>query len=79
MLGSGYLQAQDRADPTASNLVEVFCDYCADFTDQRTAAGPIKTAYQVGIGYASEPTSLPAHPCVGERSSFCKRLADRGR
>jgi hypothetical protein len=27
------------------------CNYCQDYTDAAMAAGPITTAYQVGVGY----------------------------
>jgi len=34
------------------------CNYCQDYTDAAMAAGPVKTAYQVGIGYREHVAKL---------------------
>jgi hypothetical protein len=34
------------------------CNYCQDFTDAAMAAGPVRTAYQVGIGYQERVVKL---------------------
>jgi hypothetical protein len=34
------------------------CNYCQDYTDAAMAAGPVRTAYQVGIGYQEQAAKL---------------------
>jgi hypothetical protein len=60
LLASGGSVAAQEA-PTADAAVqreavqaEELCDYCKDYTVVDTAAGPIRTSYQVGIGYPDE-------------------------
>jgi hypothetical protein len=45
------------------NTIEVaetaqLCNYCQDYTDAAMAAGPIRTAYQVGFGYREHVAKL---------------------
>lgn len=56
---SGPVAAQgaltaDAAAQRETEPVEQFCDYCQGYTDAAVAAGPIRTAYQVGVGYPDE-------------------------
>jgi hypothetical protein len=44
----------DAAAQHQTAQIEQLCDYCQDYTDAAVAAGPIQTAYQVGIGYPDE-------------------------
>ncbi len=41
------------AQTSANKDIEALklCDYCHDYTDTAMAAGSVRTAYQVGVGY----------------------------
>ena len=55
--GPVVAQAAPTADAAAQRetaQVEQFCDSCQDYTDAAVAAGPIRTAYQIGVGYPDE-------------------------
>ena len=67
MVAPGPLAAEGVTLP---EMVTVFCDYCADYTDAAVAAGPIRTAYQVGIGYAqAKQATGPASACPSDDKS----------
>jgi hypothetical protein len=54
LLGNPSAIAQVPGDAFAA-LPDTLCDYCKDFTDKATAAGPVRSTYRPGAGYASEP------------------------
>lgn len=41
----------DVAAQQETTQADQLCSYCQDYTDAAMAAGPITTAYQVGVGY----------------------------
>jgi hypothetical protein len=51
LLGNPSALAQEPGDA----LPDTLCDYCKDFTDKATAAGPVRSTYRPGAGYPSEP------------------------
>jgi hypothetical protein len=42
------------ADERHTAEAEQLCNYCQDYTDAAMAAGSVRIAYQVGIGYPDE-------------------------
>ena len=58
-VGAGYFASGEgrtsiefaSANPAAS---EAGCAYCADYTDQATAAGEVRTDWRIGLGYADK-------------------------
>ncbi len=52
--------ATDTATQQETTQADQLCDYCQDYADAAMAAGPITTAYQVGVGYpqAGQPQEL---------------------
>ena len=49
--GSATAQAMDDS---AAAFPEMLCDYCKDFTDSASNAGPVRSSYRPGEGYATE-------------------------
>lgn len=52
LVGLGLPTAK-AASPDAAIAAEQLCDYCGDYSDAATSAGKVRTAYQVGVGYAA--------------------------
>jgi hypothetical protein len=52
LLGNPLATAQVAGATTV--MPDALCDYCKDYTDNATAAGPVRSAYRPGVGYAPD-------------------------
>jgi hypothetical protein len=57
-LSVGSSPGGSAAQPTLASVEDQSCDYCGDFSD-RSVAGPIRTSWQPGRGYADNSATSP--------------------
>jgi hypothetical protein len=69
------LTAQVWGDVNAA-LPDTLCDYCKDFTDAANA-GPIRSSYRPGVGYATERQDEAAFLEARERQEAGLKLVAR--
>jgi hypothetical protein len=49
-----FAGAAIAAEQREAAETDQLCNYCQDYTDAAMAAGPVRTTYQVGVGYSDE-------------------------
>jgi hypothetical protein len=75
VMTSAPLAAQVWDDMNAA-LPDTLCDYCKDFTDAANA-GPVRSSYRPGVGYATERQDEAAFLQDQERQERGLRLVAR--
>ena len=74
---TGNLTAMAQVpDAASAALPDSLCDYCKDFTDQATAAAPVRSTYLPGRGYISQPQSQLGSVRPVERQELEPRLIE---
>jgi hypothetical protein len=75
VMTSAPLAAQVWDDVSAA-LPDTLCDYCKDFSDAANA-GPVRSSYRPGVGYATERQDQAAFLQEQERQKSGLRLVAR--